>query len=488
MPAHPLRILIIGAGFSGLCAAIQLKRAGFERITLIDRGDEVGGTWRDNSYPGCACDIPSHLYSFSFDARWDWTRPYGQRAEIFAYLRHMADKHDLRRHLRLGVQAQASTWLEDRQLWQVSLLGGEVLEAEVLIGAIGALVKPALPKIDGLDSFAGPVFHSARWRHDVDLSGLRVALIGTGASAIQVAPEVAALASRLSIFQRTAPWVLPRGDRPYSPVKRWLYRNLPGLLRLNRWRIYALNELLTLGFLGNRRLQKLMSWAGTQHLRRRLKDAALLAKATPDHAPGCKRILVSDAWYPTLKRPNVALVTEPIERITPQGIVTRDGVQHAVDVVVVATGFVVTEFTALTNTQGRGGADLAARWMQGAATHLGLVTHGFPNLFTLLGPNTGLGSNSIVFMIEAQVNYLVQAVQHLARFGGTLEVRAEVQARSYADVQRRMQGTVWVSGCKSWYQSEGGRIDTLWPGFTTAYWWRSLSFDAADYLSLARTA
>ena len=488
MPAHPLRILIIGAGFSGLCAAIQLKRAGFERITLIDRGDEVGGTWRDNSYPGCACDIPSHLYSFSFDARWDWTRPYGQRAEIFAYLQHMADKHDVRRHLRLGVEAQSSRWLEDRQLWQVTLLGGEVLEAEVLIGAIGALVKPALPKIDGLDSFAGPVFHSARWRHDVDLSGLRVALIGTGASAIQVAPEVAAVANHLSIFQRTAPWVLSRGDRPYSPVKRWLYRNLPGLLRLNRWRIYALNELLTLGFLGNHRLQKLMRWAGTQHLQRRLKDAALLAKATPDHAPGCKRILVSDAWYPTLKRPNVALVTEPIERITPQGIVTRDGVQHAVDVVVVATGFVVTEFTALTNTQGRGGADLAARWMQGAATHLGLVTHGFPNLFTLLGPNTGLGSNSIVFMIEAQVNYVVQAVQHLARCGGTLEVRAEVQARSYADVQRRMQGTVWVSGCKSWYQSEGGRIDTLWPGFTTAYWWRSLRFDAADYLSLARPA
>ena len=488
MPAHPLRILIIGAGFSGLCAAIQLKRAGFERITLIDRGDEVGGTWRDNSYPGCACDIPSHLYSFSFDARWDWTRPYGQRAEIFAYLRHMADKHDVRRHLRLGVEAQASTWLEDRQLWQVALAGGEVLEAEVLIGAIGALVKPALPKIDGLDSFAGPMFHSARWRHDVDLSGLRVALIGTGASAIQVAPEVAALASRLSIFQRTAPWVLPRGDRPYSPVKRWLYRKLPGLLRLNRWRIYALNELLTLGFLGNHRLQKLMRWAGTQHLQRRLKDAALLAKATPDHAPGCKRILVSDAWYPTLKRPNVALVTEPIERITPQGIVTRDGVQHAVDAIVVATGFVVTEFTALTNTHGRDGADLAARWMQGAATHLGLVTHGFPNLFTLLGPNAGLGSNSIVFMIEAQVNYVVQAVQHLARCGGTLEVRAEVQARSYADVQRRMQGTVWVSGCKSWYQSEGGRIDTLWPGFTTAYWWRSLRFDAADYLSLARPA
>ena len=488
MPAHPLRILIIGAGFSGLCAAIQLKRAGFERITLIDRGDEVGGTWRDNSYPGCACDIPSHLYSFSFDARWDWTRPYGQRAEIFAYLRHMADKHDVRRHLRLGVEAQASTWLEDRQLWQVTLAGGEVLEAEVLIGAIGALVKPALPKIDGLDSFAGPVFHSARWRHDVDLVGLRVALIGTGASAIQVAPEVAAVANHLSIFQRTAPWVLPRGDRPYSPVKRWLYRNLPGLLRLNRWRIYVLNELLTLGFLGNRRLQKLMRWAGTQHLRRRLKDAALLAKATPDHAPGCKRILVSDGWYPTLKRPNVALVTEPIERITAQGIVTRDGMQHAVDAIVVATGFVVTEFTALTNTHGRDGADLAARWMQGAATHLGLVTHGFPNLFTLLGPNTGLGSNSIVFMIEAQVNYVVQAVQHLARCGGTLEVRAEVQARSYADVQRRMQGTVWVSGCKSWYQSEGGRIDTLWPGFTTAYWWRSLRFDAADYLSLARPA
>ena len=488
MPLSPTRILIIGAGFAGLCATIQLKRAGLERITVIDRGDEVGGTWRDNTYPGCACDIPSHLYSFSFDARWDWTRPYGQRAEIFAYLQHMADKHDVRRHLRLGVEAQSSRWLDDRQLWQVTLGNGELLEAELLIGAIGALVKPALPKIDGIESFAGPVFHSARWRHDVDLKGLRVALIGTGASAIQLAPEVAAVASHLSIFQRTAPWVMPRGDKPYSKARRWLFRHVPGLSRLNRWRIYALNELLSLGFLGNRQFQTLMRWAGMHHLRRRLNDPQLLAQTTPDYAPGCKRVLVSDAWYPTLKRPNVSLVTEPIARITPQGVVTRDGVQHAVDAVVVATGFVVTEFSALTNTQGRGGADLAQRWMQGAATHLGLVTHGFPNLFTLLGPNTGLGSNSIVFMIEAQVNYVVQAVKHLARHGGTLEVRAEVQARSYADVQRRMQSTVWVSGCKSWYQSEGGRIDTLWPNFTTAYWWRTLRFDASAYRMTARPA
>ena len=482
MPAPPLRIVIIGAGFAGLCAAIQLKRAGFEHITVIDRGADVGGTWRDNTYPGCACDIPSHLYSFSFDTRWDWTRPYGQRAGIFAYLQHMADKHDVRRHLRLNIEAQASRWLADRQVWQVTLGHGEVLEAEVLIGAIGALVKPALPKIDGLDSFAGPVFHSARWRHDADLSGLRVALIGTGASAIQLAPEVAAVASRLSIFQRTAPWVMPRGDKPYSQARRWLFRNLPGLLRLNRWRIYALNELLSLGFLGNRSFQRLMRWAGTHHLRHRLKDLQLLAQATPDYSPGCKRVLVSDAWYPTLKRPNVSLVTVPIARVTPQGVVTRDGVLHAVDAIVVATGFVVTEFSALTHTQGRGGVDLAQRWMRGAATHLGLVTHGFPNLFTLLGPNTGLGSNSIVFMIEAQVNYVVQAVQHLARHGGSLELRPEVQARSYADVQRRMQSTVWVSGCNSWYQSEGGRIDTLWPNFTTAYWWRTLRFDASAYI------
>ena len=261
-----------------------------------------------------------------------------------------------------------------------------------------------------------------------------------------------------------------------------MFRNLPGLTRLNRWRIYALNELFSLGFLGNRQFQKLMLWAGMHHLRRRLKDPQLLAQATPDYAPGCKRVLVSDAWYPTLKRPNVSMVTEPIARITPQAVVTRDGVQHAVDVIAVATGFVVTEFSALTDTRGRGGVDLAQCWMRGAATHLGLATHGFPNLFTLLGPNTGLGSNSIVFMIEAQVSYVVQAAQHLARHGGSLEVRPEVQARSYADVQRRMQTTVWVSGCKSWYQSEGGRIDTLWPNFTTAYWWRTLRFDASAYL------
>ena len=479
MPPRSPRILIIGAGFAGLGAAISLKRAGFDRITVLDRGAEVGGTWRDNTYPGCACDVPSHLYSFSFDTRYDWDRPYAQQPQILAYLRHIADRHGVRPHLRLETEVQQAVWQEDRQLWQLQLAGGETLEGEVLVSAVGGLVQPSLPAIEGLADFAGPVFHSARWRHDVDLADKRVALVGTGASAIQIAPELAGVVAKLHIFQRTAPWVMPRHDRPYGRLKRWLYRRVPGLLRLNRWRIYAFNEVITLGFLGNRPMQRLMVWVATRHLRRQVSDPRLRERVAPSGLPGCKRVLVSDTWYPTLARPHVSLVTEGIARIVPQGVVTRDGTLHEVDAIVFGTGFSVTG--GLGRTRGRQPKTLAAQWLRGAKTHLGLVTHGFPNMFTLLGPGTGLGANSVVFMLEAQLDYLVQAVRYLARTGSVIDVRADVQEGSHADLQRRLQRTVWTSGCKSWYQSRDGRIDTLWPDFSFNYWRRTQHFDTSVY-------
>jgi cation diffusion facilitator CzcD-associated flavoprotein CzcO len=481
MPASSPRILIVGAGFSGLGAAIRLKRAGFHDLTVVDRGDEVGGTWRDNVYPGCACDVPSHLYSFSFDTGFDWDRPYARQPQILDYLRHLADKHGLRPHLRLRTEVRRATWIEARGVWQLQLAGGETLEGEVLVAGSGGLVTPARPAIEGLDGFKGPVFHSARWRHDIDLSGLRVALVGTGASAVQIAPELAPSVRQLHVFQRTAPWVLPRGDRPYGRLRRGMFRTVPGLRRLDRWRVYLRHELITLGFLGNRLFQWGMVRVALRHLRRQLAhDPALQARATPQGLPGCKRLLLSDTWYPTLARPNVSLVTEGIARIVPEGVVTQDGRLHAADAIVFGTGFSVGG--GLSRTQGRQREPLGLQWQQqGARTHLGLAAHGFPNMFMLLGPGSGLGSNSVVFMLEAQLNYLVQAVRHLARTGAVLDLRPEVQADGHAELQRRMQRTVWVSGCKSWYQSADGRIDTLWPDFSFNYWRRTRRFDPGVY-------
>lgn len=483
-PMSTPRILIIGAGFAGLGAAIALKRAGFHSLTVIDRGAEVGGTWRDNTYPGCACDVPSHLYSFSFDSGFDWDRPYAGQAQIFDYLKRLADRHGVRPHLRLNTEVRRASWVDERRVWQLELGDGGVLEGEVLVSGVGGLVRPSLPAIDGVESFEGAAFHSARWRHDVDLAGKRVALIGTGASAVQIGPEVAKVAQHLHVFQRTPPWVMPRRDTPYGPLRRWLYRHVPGLTRLDRWRIYALHELATVGFLGSAPSQRAVRWlmarVASRHLRRQVADPALRSRLTPRDAPGCKRIVLSDAWYPTLARSNVSLVTEAIERIVPEGVVTSDGQVHAVDVLIFGTGFSVSG--ALSRTHGRQGVKLGESWARhGAQTHLGLAARGFPNHFMLLGPGTGLGSNSVVFMLEAQLNYLVQALRFLARSNKVVEVRADVQAAGDAERQQRLRHTVWASGCQSWYRSASGRIDTLWPDFSFNYWRRTRRFDARVY-------
>ena len=328
------------------------------------------------------------------------------------------------------------------------------------------------------------MFHSARWDHDHDLTGERVAVIGTGASAIQFVPEIAGVAGHVDVFQRTAPWVLPRDDRSVPEWKRRLYARLPFLARLHRWRIYLRQELSGLAFLGHDRITQQVVQMGTDHIAGAIDDPALRAAVTPAYSPGCKRILLSNEWYPTLARDDADLVTTPIERVTPGGVRTIDGTEHTADTIVLGTGFAVTDFLSPMRVFGRDGLELSDQWRDGAATHLGIAVAGFPNLFLLAGPNTGLGHNSIVFMIEAQLHWIVGALRHRADERlDPVEVRADVQAASYEDVQRRMQRTVWLSGCDSWYRSADGRIDTLWPGFSLDYWWRTRRFDPSACVS-----
>jgi cation diffusion facilitator CzcD-associated flavoprotein CzcO len=479
-----LRIGIVGAGFAGLCAAIRLQRAGFEDFEIFERAADVGGTWRDNTYPGCACDIPSNLYSFSFEPNPEWTRMYPQQGEIHAYLRRVVEKYGLARRIRYGKELAEARYDEAAAAWDLRFADGEVKRVGIFIGATGPLSKPALPKIAGIETFEGIAFHSARWRHDVDLKGRRVAVIGTGASAIQFVPKIAPQVAELQVYQRTPPWILPHRDRPFGARERALYRLFPFAQRLLRWAIYLRQELLIFGFTGGARIQarfrKFASWM----LDRQVADPELRRRLTPDYAPGCKRLLITNDWYPAIQRKNVELVTEPVARLEGHKVITASGAARQADVVIFATGFNATEFVAPMKIFGRGGAELGAAWKEGAATHLGISVAGFPNAFLIVGPNTGLGHNSLVFMIEAQVNYVVAGLQRLRKEGiRTLEVRPEVQAASYAEVQERLKRTVWASGCRSWYLTADGRNDALWPGSTLDYWRRTLRFDAENYAS-----
>ena len=476
------RIGIIGSGFAGLCAAIKLKQAGFDEFVIFERAADVGGTWRDNTYPGCACDIPSNLYSFSFERNPDWTRMYPLQGEIWTYLQRVVDKYGLRERMRFNAEVAEARYDEEASAWTVRFADGSSETVDVLIGATGPLSKPALPQLAGKDTLEGIAFHSARWRHDVDLAGKRIAVIGTGASAIQIVPEIASRASKVHVFQRTPPWVLPRPDRAFAPWERTLYRVLPLAQRLLRWAIYLRQELLVSGFLGGAAVQRrFRAWA-QMLIARQVQNAELRAKLIPDYMPGCKRLLVSNDWYPALQRPNVELLTEAVSRLEGGRVIGAAGSEREADVVIFATGFAATDFLAPMKLYGRGGEELSKSWKDGAATHLGISVAGVPNLFLLVGPNTGLGHNSIVFMIEAQVNYLVRALRRMRRASlRTLELHPEVQQQSYREVQERMKRTVWVSGCRSWYLTPDGRNDTLWPGSTLDYWLKTLRFDPQNY-------
>jgi cation diffusion facilitator CzcD-associated flavoprotein CzcO len=475
-----LSTAIVGSGFSGIGLAIRLKQEGVEDFAVLERGAGVGGTWHFNTYPGCACDVPSHLYSFSFAPNPGWSRTYSRQPEIRDYLERVVDDFGVREKVRLGCEVKTARW--DGEAWEIETSTGP-LRARVLVSATGPLVEPKIPPFPGLDSFAGPAFHSARWDHAADLAGKRVAAVGTGASAIQFVPAIAPEVERLHVFQRTPPWVMPHSSRPITRTEKLIYAKLPLAQRLVRGGIYTARELLVLGFVKQPRIMKGIEKIAERHRAGAIADPELLAKVTPDYTIGCKRILPSNDWYPALARDNVELVTEPIAEVRERSIVCAGGSEREVDAIVFGTGFHVVDMPVARMVRGRDGRTLEETWQGSPRAHLGTTVAGFPNLFILLGPNTGLGHSSMVYMIESQVAYVIDALRELRRNGHrTVEVRPDVQERYNRDVQRRMKGTVWSTGCKSWYLDEQGNNPTLWPDWTWRFRRRTARFDPSEHV------
>jgi cation diffusion facilitator CzcD-associated flavoprotein CzcO len=488
MLENDVDVAIIGSGFSGLAMAAQLKRSGRDDFAVLERSSEIGGTWRDNRYPGCACDVPSHLYSFSFALNAEWSSTFSPQAEIWAYLQRVARDEGIAGHVRFGCEVQDASWDDERGHWVLTTSAGE-LTARVLVTAAGALSEPSIPDIPGLDRFEGAMFHSAEWDHDHDVADERVAVIGTGASAIQFVPQIQPKVAQLHLFQRTPPWIVRRADRPISPFERRLYRRFPVAQRLMRAGIYWAREGFAIPML-HVRLSGITEKAARAHLRHHVPDPELRAKLTPDYAPGCKRILVSNDYLPSLSKPNVEVVCDGIREVRERSIVAADGTEREVDTIILGTGFHVTDLPIAERVRDAAGRSLAEHWDGSLQAHRGTTVAGFPNLFMLMGPNTGLGHNSVVFMAEAQVHYIVQALQHMERTGTAIaEPRKEAQLRWNADVQRRMKGTVWTAGgCESWYLDRKGLNTTLWPDFSFRFRNALRRFDPGEYrIEAART-
>lgn len=476
-------VAVIGSGFAGLGMAIALKRAGRDDFAVLERADALGGTWRANNYPGCACDVPAPFYSFSFAPNSDWSRLYAPHHEIRAYLEACADRFDVRSHLKLNATVTAATWDDEAQRWTLAIDGSPALTARAVVGAPGGLSRPSFPDLEGLGDFAGPWFHSAEWDHDVELAGARVAVIGTGASAIQLVPRIARDAAHVDVFQRTPPWVLPKADRHISGAEKWLFANVPATQKLLRGAVWAMQEWMGVGNTVDQRLTGPLERLGRFWINRSVRDPALRERLTPDYVIGCKRLLLSNDWYPALAQDHVAVVSESIARVGPRGVVTADGTEHPADVIVFGTGFHTTDPLGQLTIRGRDGLDLADAWRGGMQAHRGTTIAGFPNFFIVPGPNTGTGHTSQVHMIENQLRHVLAALQRTEDRGAVaIEPHVEAQAAFNAAVQRRMGRTVWLrGGCSSWYIDAHGRNTTLWPGSTPAFRRALASIDDREF-------
>lgn len=486
IPHGVLDVLIVGAGFSGLGMAIKLLQEGTRSFLVIEKADEIGGTWYANQYPGCACDIPSHLYSFSFDRNPDWTRMYSGREEIQSYLKTCAQKYGLNQYIRLSTQMKDAVWDEATSLWRVTTRDGITIRSRVLVSAVGALHVPRFPDIPGRERFAGPTFHSTWWDTSVPLEGKRVAVIGTGASAIQFVPEIAPKVAKLSIFQRTPPWIIPKED--FAIPDRWKnrFRKLPFFAWLFRTLLFWLYEIRVWGFLGKvQALRQRGEKMALDHIAAQISDPELRARVTPNYQFGCKRVLISNDFYPALQRTNVEFVTDGIREICANGIVTQNGKEHPADVLIYATGFRATEPLHDTRVVGRNGIEVHQAWQERISAYLGVTVSGFPNFFILLGPNTGLGHNSVLLMSEAQIGYVMDCLRLMRkRHSKVMEVKADTQQRFVEELRKRLAGTVWESGgCRSWYQdARTGESPVIWPGSVVAYKRRTRAVAEQDYV------
>ncbi len=481
LPDH-VDIAIVGSGFAGIGMAIKLKQAGRQDFVVLERADDVGGTWQANTYPGCQCDVPSNLYSLSFAPNPGWSRTFALQPEIWDYLRRVTDEHGIRSHIRLGCELLDASWDETTQRYTLETSRGS-FTARVLIAGMGGLSEPSVPQLPGAETFAGPAFHTARWDHAADLAGKRVAVIGTGASAVQVIPRIQPLVGKLSVFQRTPPWVMPHPGRPVRPSERRLFRVLPAIQKAVRGAVYWGRETYVLPFKYHR-LSRVPERIARAHLEKQVADPGLRAKLTPAYEIGCKRILMSNEYFPALQQPNVELLTEGIQEIRKHSILTTDGVEHPVDAIVYGTGFRVSDMPAGERLRGRHGRVLGDYWREhGLQALRGTSIAGFPNLFMLVGPNVGLGHNSIIFMIEAQIAYVLDALRTLDAHGAAVaETRPEAQAIFNEELQARMRGTVWTEGgCASWYLDAHGRNTTLWPGTSWSFRQATRRFDPAEH-------
>jgi cation diffusion facilitator CzcD-associated flavoprotein CzcO len=479
------RVAIIGSGFGGLGAAIRLKQDGVGDFVILERANDVGGTWRDNTYPGCACDVESHLYSFSFAPEPGWSHRFSRQPEIWRYLQRCAQEFGVLPQIRFGHDVTSAAWDDRTRCWRVETSRGSVT-ANVLVLASGPLSEPVLPQLCGIERFEGRAFHSAQWDHSYSLKGRRVAVIGTGASAVQFIPEIQKDAAQLYVFQRTPAWVLPRIDAPISERRQQLYRRAPILQRVARLAIYAYRELWVLMFRHPRVMRRAQQMA-MRHLEKSIPDPALRAKLTPSYTMGCKRVLLSNDFYPALRQANVQVITERIGEVRAHSIVTRDRAERPVDVIIFGTGFRPTNPPLAAHVRGRHGRTLSDAWSGSPSAYAGTTVSGFPNLFVLLGPNTGLGHNSVVYMTEAQLDHLVGAVRYMRKYGvDAIEPREDAQTAWVAAVDRRMRGTVWVAGgCSSWYLDSTGRNSTLWPDSSWSYYRRAARFKPRDYTVVA---
>jgi len=482
------RIAVIGSGFGGLGMGARLRQAGIESFTIYEKAHRVGGTWRDNTYPGAACDVPSHLYSLSFAPKPDWSRKFSPQPEILDYLESLVDRFSLRPHIRFGSELEEARFDEGTETWRLRFVDGSEDEADVVVAATGQLNRPSIPPIPGLDDFAGTSFHSARWEHDHDVTGRDVAVIGIGASAIQFVPEVAKTARSVTLFQRSSNFIVPKPDAEFSDRSKSRFRRWPWLQRLYRMSIWLRLDVRWVWFREGSRSAQLLQRRLDRQLSPMAGDGLTAQALVPDYPLGCKRILISNDWYPTLEQPNVTVVTDPVEKVT-ESAVAAGGQEHPADTIIFGTGFASTGFLAPMRIIGRGCASLHERWKEGAEAHLGMTVSGFPNLFVMYGPNTNLGHNSIIFMLERQMAYVLTCVRRLVEDGVTaLDIRPEVEGRYNEEVQRRLGHTVWAASCHSWYKTATGKITNNWPGPSARYWWETAVPRAADFVASSRSS